>query len=166
MKRQILLAIFSLLCLGLFSQNQVVLPKGYSVFVKTSDVVPSTSKVKQMSAYVTSDVVVMGQTVIKEGTPVLIDVKARKAGFIGRPGKVELKGISTTAIDGSVIDLTGSTLEKGDSHRGKSIGLTIGMFFVIPPFNFFFLLVKGDDCNLNARSFPLATKSECTITIP
>ncbi len=165
MKKALLLTFCFFLGLNVFSQKEILVPKGTNVFVKTTDIISSTSKTKQISGFITNDVVVDGQVVIKAETPVIFDVKTRKRGGVGRPGKVELESVSTTMVDGRIMKVDGSAKEKGISKRGKSIGLTVGMFFLIPPFNFLFLLKKGEECQMNPITIPVKTQSEAWVVI-
>lgn len=165
MRKYLLLFVISFLGLSVYGQKEVFIPKGTDVFVKTNDVISSTSKTKQITGFVTTDVVVNREVVIKAETPVVIEVSCRKRGGIGRPGRVSYDGVSTTTVDGHILKLNGSAMQKGVSKRGKSIGLTIGMFFLIPPFNFLFLCKKGEECDMQPITIPMKTESDVAIVV-
>ncbi len=165
MRKDLLIFILSLFSVTLFAQKEVVIPKGTDVFVKTTDSISSTSRIKKITGYIANDVVVDGYTVIKAETPVVIDVDCRKRHGIGKPGKVKLEGVHTQTVDGKILAVKGSAVEKGNSSRGKSIGLTVGMMFLMPPFNFLFLLIKGDNCVFKPMVIPMKTKEDFTVTL-
>lgn len=165
MRKDLLIFILSLFSVTLFAQKEVVIPKGTDVFVKTTDSISSTSRIKKITGYIENDVVVDGYTVIKAETPVVIDVSCRKRHGIGKPGKVKLEGVHTQTVDGKILAVKGSAVEKGNSSRGKSIGLTVGMMFLMPPFNFLFLLIKGDNCVVKPMVIPMKTKEDFTVTL-
>lgn len=165
MRKSLLFLILSWFCVNLFAQREVVIPKGTDVFVKTTDTISSASKISKITGYIAKDVVIDGNVVVKAETPVVIDVDCHKRHGVGKPGKVKLEGVHTQTVDGQKLAVKGSVSEKGNKAIGKSIGLTVGMMFLMPPFNFFFLLIKGDNCVVKPMVIPMKTKEDFTVTL-
>jgi hypothetical protein len=84
-----------------------------------------------------------------ESVSALITISSRAGG--GVPGKIIIKFQETKDVKGRSIFLNSEPVEfEGASRRGLSIGLTVGMFFVYGPFNFFHLLHTGEDVSIPA----------------
>ncbi|GAY29688.1 hypothetical protein PvtlMGM2_0541 [Prevotella sp. MGM2] len=70
-------------------------------------------------AVVEYDVKANGKVLIKNGTPVQIQVQRKKARGIGRPGFLSVRSLSTQAADGQTILLSGGVLKvEGQSNKG------------------------------------------------
>jgi hypothetical protein len=65
--------------------------------------------------------------IIKEGTPVDLEIIRNKRKGVGKPGKLEIKFLSTKAIDGQTIILNGSKFVEGENKKGKALGIGIGI---------------------------------------
>lgn len=148
------LVIFAVILFSLtsYSQNNALKP-GTTVYVKLMDVVSSDNLSGQVNAVVDLDVLdENGATLISAGTPVEIVVEKKKSGMIGRAGKINISYVGTTAADGQKITLTGNYKKEGKSRAGLSLGITGCGCFILPPFNFLALLIKGGAVEIPANS--------------
>ncbi len=65
---------------------------------------------------------------------------------VGRPAKLLINFQETKDIRGMPVYFDPEPIEmEGYSRRTLVLGLTIGMFFLYPPFNFLHLIQKGSD---------------------
>lgn len=86
-----------------------------------------------------------GETLITKGSPAILKVERKKSRGIGKPGWLQIKAISVTAIDGQQILLDGGFSKEGEQRKGVALGLGIGLGFTyLPGFGFFFLMIKGE----------------------
>lgn len=105
---------------------QTTLSKGTILQLRVTSEINS-AQATTPTAIVEADLVVNGTTVIKKGTPVLLQVKRKKARGCGRPGEVKVDFLSTTATDGQTIQLSeGSIEETGLPRKGLALGSGIG----------------------------------------
>lgn len=96
-------------------------------------------------AEVANDLIVAGETVIVRGTPVMLAVNKKKAKGVGKPGYLQLSCISTYAVDGQTILLSGGIEREGENREGTAIGLGVGLGLTFLPLGgFFFLCLKGE----------------------
>jgi len=84
-----------------------------------------------------------GNVLITYGTVVGMDITLKASESIGKPGTINIEFTSTIAEDGQKIKLTGNKFLEGTDRSTLSWVLTGVGCFVIPPFNFLFLLIKG-----------------------
>jgi len=125
---------------------QIHLKKGTNVFLELTTEANSNNK-HEVMAVVGLDVndSKTGETLIAKGTPVVIKVERKKSRGIGKAGWLQIKPISTTAIDGHQILLDGGFSKEGEQRRGVALGLGIGLGLTyLPGFGFFFLMLKGE----------------------
>ena len=67
----------------------------------------------------------------------------------GRPAKIIIEFQGTKDARGKSIYFNSEPVVfEGASRRGLSLGLTFGLFFVYPPFNFIHLIHEGDDVTI------------------
>mgnify|MGYP000342804068 CR=1 FL=1 len=100
------------------------LRRGTTVNIRTSENIELKNG-KNATGYVDMDVKNSdGIVVIRRGTPVVLEVKGAKARGCGR---VEALCVSTTATDGQMVALTGSTSAEGKNKKGLAIGLGVGL---------------------------------------
>lgn len=86
-----------------------------------------------------------GELVIRRGTPVVLQVDKKKAKGCGKPGYVNVKCVSTSAVDGQSITLEGAVSDEGDSKKGLALGLGFGLGLTFLPFvGFAFLAIRGE----------------------
>lgn len=94
-----------------------------------------------------------GDLLIKRGTPVLLQIDREKAKGCGKSGYVNVRCISTTAVDGQTISLDGSLSDEGDDKKGLAIGLGVGLGLTVLPFvGFAFLAIKGEQAKIEANT--------------
>jgi hypothetical protein len=89
---------------------------------------------------------------IASGTSVQAMVDVHPRGRIGRQGTIGVDFTMTSTIEGFVVPLDGYYKWSGESREGLTIGLTVGMLFIYPPFNFLHLLMRGGDVVLPSGS--------------
>jgi hypothetical protein len=95
---------------------------------------------------VVEDVVVDGQVVIKQGTPVRgVVITAAAKRRMGRAGKLSYTVNETKAVDRSVIRLRAVQDRKGDSNVTSTAVTTTAVAVFVPVAAPFFLLRKGSD---------------------
>lgn len=126
------------------------LKRGTSVIVRLTTTADS-NRNTPVTAAVASDVIVAGEAVIIKGTPVDLSVDKRRAKGLGKPGYLQIGCLSTTAVDGQTIALSGHIEKAGDDRQGAAIGLGIGLGLTLLPFGGFLLLcLKGEKAELPA----------------
>lgn len=90
--------------------------------------------------------------VIRQGTKVECDIVKARSKRRGRPGSINISFNSVRAINNQPIKLTGSHIVNGG--KGKRVLSMVGTWAglaVIFPFNFFFLLSKGEPAIIPAN---------------
>ena len=89
---------------------------------------------------------------IRRGTPVIMDVQTQRAKGVGKPGYVKIDCLTTTAVDGQLIRLTGSHALEGKSRKGTAlgVGLGVGIPFFWPCM--FCLCIKGENVAVPANT--------------
>lgn len=97
-----------------------------------------------------SDLVVGGVVVVLEGSPVEAVVVERSApGVVGAPGSLGVDFISTSAVDGQTILLSGQWEVRGRDQTVESIGIT--SFFCCLG-----LFIRGEDVKIAERTIARA----------
>lgn len=105
----------------------------------------------EIQAEVVADVVVDGEPVILQGTPIRLFVNRRRSKGVGKPGYLQIGCISTTTVDGQQILLSGTIEREGYSREGAAIGLGVGLGLTFLPIGgFFFLCLKGEKAEFPA----------------
>lgn len=98
------------------------------------------------SITVARDVEVDGQVVIASGAGVRAQVtRSSEAGRVGQPGDITIDLLSTTAVDGSEIDLSGNYSAEGKGKVGASVAISL----ILCPLA---LLMKGDEGSVPSGS--------------
>lgn len=126
------------------------LNRGTAVKVRITSTISSKSKTTA-SAIVDADVydATTNTIVIKGGTPVQLNIDSKKAKGMGKAGYIHVKNMTTTAVDGKTISLSGAMNENGDGKAGLALGLGLGTgLTVLPLVGFFFFLIKGDNVEI------------------
>jgi len=124
------------------------LPDGTRIAVRTMERL-SSATVKDndpVSFTVIEDVVVDGEVVIKQGTPVrgmIVDAQAKRR--MGRAGKMQYTVNETKAVDRSAIRLRAIQDRKGDSNVTSTAVTTVAVGVFVPVAAPLFLLRKGHD---------------------
>lgn len=94
-----------------------------------------------------------GTILIKAGTPVVVEYRSKKAKGVGRPGSIYMRFLSTTAVDGTKVNLECQPIEvEGENKRGVAlgVGLGLGLTFVWPCL--FVLCKKGGQATINSNT--------------
>jgi len=124
------------------------IPDGTRIAVRTMEQL-SSATLKDGSPVtfaVVEDVVVDGEVVIKQGTPVrgtIVDAEAKRR--MGRAGKLQYTVNETKAVDRSAIRLRALQDRKGDSNVTSTAVTTVAVGVFVPVAAPFFLLRKGHD---------------------
>ena len=70
---------------------------------------------------------------------------------IGTGTGLQIGCISTTAVDGQIISLSGGIEQDGENRQGAAIGLGVGLGLTFLPLGgFFFLCLKGEKVDIPA----------------
>lgn len=130
------------------------LDRGTSLSVRITSPISSNKSKGAPNAIVENDVKDKdGAILIKRGTPVQLQIERKKAKGCGKAGYVQVKCISTSAVDGQSITLEGSTDAEGDNKKGLAIGLGVGLGLTVLPFvGFAFLAIKGERATIPANT--------------
>ncbi len=117
------------------------------------DVIPDSAKLSE-------PLIVGGQTVVAAGTPLKLLVSALKKGRRARIGdEVTFTAMSTTAVDGSTINLTGTFDAKEATKVAKDVG-----FGIVTPWT---LLKKGAAATIpEGRVFSATIPAESRVKVP
>jgi hypothetical protein len=141
---------------GVFALHYVVpaaaaerrLPDGTRIAVRTMEAL-SSATLKDgdpVTFSVVEDVVVDGQIVIRQGTPVrgsIVDAEAKRR--MGRAGKLSYTVNETKAVDRTPIRLRAVQDKRGDSNVTSTTVTTVAVGVFVPVAAPFFLLRKGHD---------------------
>ena len=129
----VLAIILALAVPGTTMADTVAVPFGTRVFIELDQLVTSKKKKNRpgsfVHAHVWRDVVVDGKTIVKAGTPAMVqvgDIKGAKVA--GVKGHVELKAMHVNAVDGSDLMLTGGYDQSGKSLTALSVTLAVVVF--------------------------------------
>lgn len=129
----------------------VPLTRGTQVPVRLTSSVTSKSSTTP-TAIVEKDVVSRdGQLLIKQGTPVAVQLSRQKARGCGRPGSLVLKMVSTQSADGQHVALEGSQEAEGTNKKGQAIGLGVGLGWFVWPC-LFILCKKGGEATIPSNT--------------
>jgi len=129
----------------------VPLTRGTQVPVRlTSDATSKSATVP--TAVVEKDVMSRdGNLLIKQGTPVEVQLTRQKARGCGRPGSLVLKMVSTQSVDGQRIALEGDQEKEGTDKKGITIGLGVGLGVFLWPC-LFILFKKGGEAKIPSNT--------------
>ena len=124
------------------------LPDGTRIPVRTMERLSSATLKDSdpVTFAVVEDVIVDGEVVIKQGTPVrgtIVDAEAKRR--MGRAGKLQYTVNETKGVDRSVIRLRALQDRKGDSNVTSTAVTTVAVGVFVPVAAPFFLLRKGHD---------------------
>lgn len=146
MKRIIVLLFIG--CLFANPSFAIPLKRGTPLIVRLTTSANSNRNTPIM-AEVASDVIIAGEIVIVQGTPVILSTNKRKAKGIGKAGYLQIGCISTAAVDGQTILLSGGIEQDGENRQGVAIGLGVGLGLTFLPLGgFFFLCIKGEKVDI------------------
>ena len=124
------------------------LPDGTRIAVRTMEPLSSANLKDNdpVTFAVLEDVIVDGQVVIKQGTPVrgtIVDAEAKRR--MGRAGKLSYTVNETKGVDRGVIRLRAVQDKRGDSNVTSTTVTTVAVGVFVPVAAPFFLLRKGHD---------------------
>ena len=124
------------------------LPDGTRVVVRTMERLSSATLKDSdpVSFAVVEDVVVDGEVVIKQGTPVrgtIVDAQSKRR--MGRAGKLQYTVNETKGVDRSAVRLRAIQDRKGDSNVTSTAVTTVAVGVFVPVAAPLFLLRKGHD---------------------
>ena len=143
MKKLVALLMMLIVCFSLNAQTQT-LAKGTIVNVKlaTKETTKNMSKVKaKVAAPIIS---AKGDTLIAAETPVIVQKEnCNKARGMGREGSMTLRVISTTAVDGQMVNLDGKLDLVGQNRRGGAIACGVVFGIIFCPIGFLGFCHKG-----------------------
>lgn len=108
--------------------REVLIPDGTEITALLTETI--SSKSAQVDDPVTfkveEDVIIDGAVVISKGTLVKgIISNAKKAGFLGKGGELNMRLETTTAVDGQKIKVRASRGREGENKTGTTIALTV-----------------------------------------
>lgn len=139
---------FVLCIFGVEQLSAIPLKRGTPIQVRLTSSANS-NRDNPVTAEVACDVTDRGNVLILQGTPVNLSVNKIKAKGVGKPGYLQLGCISTTAIDGQTIRLSGTLTREGENRQGAAIGLGVGLGITLLPLGgFFFLCLKGEKAHI------------------
>ena len=153
MLKRKLAIVMALLVLNLSMFASIPLDRGTALSIRITSQISSKSKVTP-TAIVENDVKDRDSVIlIKRGTPVQLQIDKKKAKGCGKAGYVQVKCVSTSAVDGQSIALEGSMDAEGDNKKGLAIGLGVGLgLTVLPGIGFAFLAIKGEQAVIPANT--------------
>ena len=121
----VILLVLSCNCV-IFAEN--VLSRGTFIQARIVDAIKSNQQNISTTIIVDNDVNIDGKVLIKRGTPIVAQIERKKARGCGRPGTLNVKFLTTEAVDGQTIILSGGTMSiEGDAKKGLAIGLGVGL---------------------------------------
>lgn len=111
-----------------FSQTKLKIPNATVIVVRTKDML-SSDKLKagqELILSVATDVKIKERIVIKADAPVFATVQSGEAaGMVGQAGELVVSFMSTSAVDGTSIALSGNFIAKGGSKVGESVAVGV-----------------------------------------
>ncbi len=162
------------LCLALWSSmfavigqpspgKTVVIPDGTEISAVTTDTISSKTAHEDdpITFKVDEDVVIDGSIVIAKGTIIKgIVTNAKKSGFFGRGGQLNVRVESTTTIDGQKLKVRASKGKEGNDKTGTTVALVV----LFGPIGF---LKKGKNAEIKeGTKIKVFTDEEKKVTVP
>jgi hypothetical protein len=142
--------------------KNIVVPDGTEISAVTTDTISSKTSHEDdaITFKVEEDVVVNGEIVIAKGTIVKgIVTNAKKSGYFGRGGQLNVRIESTTTADGQKIKLRASKGKEG----GDKTGTTVALVILFGPLGF---LKKGKNAEIKeGTKIKVFTDEEKTVKI-
>jgi len=118
---------------GTMYAETVAVPSGTRVFIELDQLVTSKKKRNApgsfVRAHVWRDVVVDGKTVVRTGTPAMVQIgNIKGAKVAGVKGHVELRALQVAAVDGRDLMLVGGYDKSGKNLTALSVSLAVVIF--------------------------------------
>ena len=140
----------------------VVIPDGTEIAALTTESISSKTAQEDdpITFKVEDDVVIDGEVVVAKGTAVKgIVTNAKKAGFFGKGGELNVRVETTTTVDGQKLRVRAS---KGKEGKDKT-GTTVALVVLFGPLG---LLKKGKNAEIKeGTKINVFTDEEKTVTI-
>jgi len=136
----------SIITIVLLIQNafpHAVVNPGTVVPVKTTEKISSQKKTNPRFVVAQDVLYSDGSICIRHGTEVQATAEINRRRSAGRPGSINIIFEKTQTVDGKPVGLTGNYSITANDKRFISMTLTIGTLPLFP-FNFLFLIVKGN----------------------
>lgn len=148
MQKFLLLVLLVLTSLSVFSQS--TLKANTQIYIKVEEGISSKNEISG-TAIISSPVKdKKGNVLIEQNTPVTLNIVKVKARSWGRPGKLVIKALNTTTVDGQKITLSGTFTIEGDAQKTEAWLVAIaGGCLVVPGLGFiggFF--IKGEEAKV------------------
>jgi hypothetical protein len=127
---RILCLIFAGLFLSIPAIASIEIPAGTQVYLVTNTSIVAKGDAVNVGMIINSrvarDVRIQGQTVIKAGTPAIVNVSSmKKRNVAGVKGKLALTAVETQTVDKQTVYLTGGYNKEGKSRMGWALGVGI-----------------------------------------
>ncbi|MGN0089574.1 MAG: hypothetical protein ACI36Z_01275 [Alloprevotella sp.] len=95
-----------------------------------------------------------GTVIIKHGTPVTVSVNSKRARGCGRPGSLDVKFVSTQAVNGQTIMLEGIHFkDEGRNKTALAVGLGVGLGVGCFPPLLALLAIKGEQAVIEEDTY-------------
>ncbi len=124
----------------------VVIPDGTEIPAVTTEAISSKTANEDdpITFKVEEDVMINGSVVISKGTAIKgVVTNAKKAGFLGKGGELNIKLETTTTVDGQKLRVRAAKGKEGENKVGTTIALTV----LLGPVG---LLKKGKNAEIKA----------------
>ncbi len=108
--------------------RDVVIPDGTEISAVTTETISSKTAQEDdpLTFKVEEDVVIDGVVVIAKGTAIKgIVTNAKKSGFLGKGGELNIRLETTTTVDGQKLKVRASKGKEGENKTGTTIALTV-----------------------------------------
>ena len=106
----------------------IVIPDGTEISAVTTDTISSKTAHEDdpITFKVDEDVVIDGVTVIAKGTIIKgVVTNAKKSGFFGKGGQLNVRVESTTTVDGQKLKVRASKGKEGNDKTGTTVALVV-----------------------------------------
>lgn len=108
--------------------RDVVIPDGSEISAVTTETISSKTAQEDdpITFKVEEDLVIDGVVVIAKGTAIKgIVTNAKKSGFLGKGGELNIRLETTTTVDGQKLKVRASKGKEGENKTGTTIALTV-----------------------------------------
>jgi hypothetical protein len=147
---------------ALFFAFVMIFQFGYAngILKSTSTIsVKNTEKIDSENSKRTYDFVVSqnikdanGTILIAEGAPVKVDLRVESKRSLGKSGEIRVNLISVKAVDGQEVFMTGEVKDNPKDHKGKVLGISLGIGLTLLWPMLLYMLKKGETATLNSNT--------------
>ena len=123
-----LMASSSFLALTQMPDKTVVIPDGTEISAVTTDTISSQTAHEDdpITFKVDEDVIIDGSVVVAKGTIVKgVVTNAKKSGYFGRGGNLNVRVESTTTVDGQKLKVRAAKGKEGSDKTGATVALVV-----------------------------------------